>query len=170
MNGLSRLTHAAAGTVLRRLAVAPLTCGAALIGWADAVDPHGAERRQRLANKREAETVDFTFSREAHGFGLTYTMTVGRFADGRIAEVFLDCHKLASPATDDALEVAHLISLALQHGMPVSALVHAVARFEDGRPCTLIGRVADLLAEFEGAARPAVGFYPFVPEPHSGTG
>ena len=103
--------------------------------------------RTNLSGRRSHEAFEFSFSREAHGFGLTYTVGVGRYPDGRLAEVFLDCHKLASPATDDARDAAVLLSVALQHGMPIETLATAVTRFEDGRPCSLIGRLADVLLE-----------------------
>ena len=40
--------------------------------------------RERLPDRREAELVDFEHE------GRKWTVTVGRFADGRIAEVFID--------------------------------------------------------------------------------
>src|SRR5262245_37811497 len=40
-------------------------------------------RRQRLPNRRAAETFEIEIS------GLRYTATAGRFADGRIGELFL---------------------------------------------------------------------------------
>ena len=43
--------------------------------------------RERLPNRRVSELVDFE-----HG-GRKWTLTVGRFADGRVGEVFLDTPK-----------------------------------------------------------------------------
>jgi hypothetical protein len=40
-------------------------------------------KRERLPNRRQSETFDFKCG------GLRYTCTVGRFRDGRIAEIFL---------------------------------------------------------------------------------
>lgn len=105
--------------------------------------------REMLPNRRGHELCEFSFSREAHGFGIHYTFGIGRFADGRIGEVFLDCHKLASPAMDDARDAAVLLSVALQFGMPLAVAQHAFAEFEDGRPCTLLGRLVDVLIEHE---------------------
>lgn len=110
--------------------------------------------RDRLPNRRPHEAVDFAFSREPHGFGLDYTFGLGRYPDGRLGEVFLDCHKLSSAATDEARDAAVTISVALQHGMAIETLRHAVARFDDGRPCSLIGRLADVLTEYEAARSP----------------
>jgi hypothetical protein len=42
-----------------------------------------AIKRERLPNRRQSETFDFEFA------GLRYTCTIGRFRDGRIAEIFL---------------------------------------------------------------------------------
>ncbi|APX83803.1 hypothetical protein BV511_03090 [Methylorubrum extorquens] len=113
--------------------------------------------RDRLDNKRTHELIEFDFSREAHGFGLHYTAGLGRYADGRLGEVFLDCHKLSSAATDEARDAAVTLSVALQHGMAIETLRHAVARFDDGRPCSLIGRLADVLTEYEAARVPPAG-------------
>lgn len=153
MNGALRIAHAGMAAFLRHLAGPPLSFGGGLVGWAGWHErrsrPAGDERA-RPGDRRSGETFDFDFSREAHGFGFSYTATIGRGADGRINEVFVDCHKVASEKADEALAIAHLISLALQHGMPVATLARTASRFEDGRPCTLIGRIADLLAEAEG--------------------
>jgi hypothetical protein len=43
--------------------------------------------RERLPNRRASETRELTVA------GLGYTCTVSRYADGRIAEIFLTNHK-----------------------------------------------------------------------------
>src|SRR5262245_26499588 len=54
---------------------------------------HGAiMQRTRLPNRRLNETLSFECKR------LTYTATISRFQDGRIAEVFLTNHKAGSAA------------------------------------------------------------------------
>ena len=54
------------------------------------------------------------------------TATVGRFTDGRIAEVFLDAAKTSSLA-EIAADAAIVASLALQSGCAVETLRHALA-------------------------------------------
>jgi hypothetical protein len=50
------------------------------------------QRRERLPNRRLGETFELEVG------GLKYTATVGRFADGRVGELFLNNHKSNSAA------------------------------------------------------------------------
>lgn len=95
--------------------------------------------RHRLPNRRAHETVGFTFR------GLAYTAGVGRFPDGGLAEVFLDCRKGSSPLAADARDAAVCLSLALQFGTPAKAIREAVTREADGSPAGIVGAVLDLL-------------------------
>jgi hypothetical protein len=98
-----------------------------------------ADNRHRLPNRREHEVIDFEFR------GHRYSAGLGRFADGRPAEIFLDCSKVASPLAADARDVAVAISIALQFGAPISALRAAVSREADDTPAGIAGAVLDLL-------------------------
>jgi hypothetical protein len=82
--------------------------------------------RERLPDRREAELVDFEHS------GRKWTVAVGRFADGRIAEVFLDAQK-SSPIVELARESALIASLAMQSDCPLETLRHAL-RDRDAGP------------------------------------
>jgi hypothetical protein len=82
-------------------------------------------RRERLPNRRAAELVDFEHD------GRRWTATVGRFFDGRIAEVFLDAPK-ESPLVELAQDGALAASLALQSGCPFETLRHALSGREAG--------------------------------------
>lgn len=112
--------------------------------------------RQTLPARRGHEVFEFDFSRGPHDPGTRYTAGVGRYADGRISEVFLDCHKLGSAMTDDARGAAMTVSIALQHGVPIASLAAGLAHYEDGRPCGLIGRLMDALAEHEMSSTSSV--------------
>jgi len=81
--------------------------------------------RERLPDRRRAELVDFEHA------GRRWTLTVGRFADGRVAEVFLDAAK-ESPLVELAQDCALAVSLALQHGAPFETLRHALSGREAG--------------------------------------
>jgi hypothetical protein len=81
--------------------------------------------RERLPNRRKAELVDFEHA------GRRWTLTVGRFPDGRVAEIFLDAPK-ASPIDEMARESALTASLSLQHGAPLESLRHALSGRETG--------------------------------------
>jgi hypothetical protein len=74
--------------------------------------------RQCLPNGRLAETFELEVA------GLRYTCTVGRFNDGRLAEVFLSNHKSNSAADTSARDLA--IS-------PLGAALDLVAVAEDRR-------------------------------------
>jgi hypothetical protein len=66
--------------------------------------------RQRLPNRRHSETFELTLG------GLKYTVTLSRFADGRIGELFLTNHKSASAADQLARDAGIVFSIAVQCG------------------------------------------------------
>ena len=78
--------------------------------------------RERLPNRRAAELIDFEHDRRR------WTVTIGRYPDGRVAEVFIDGPK-ESPIIALAQEGALAASLALQSGCPLDTLRRAL----DGR-------------------------------------
>jgi hypothetical protein len=63
--------------------------------------------RERLPSRRSAELVDFDHA------GRRWTATVGRFPDGRVAEIFLDTPK-ASALGEIAADAAIVASTALR--------------------------------------------------------
>lgn len=103
--------------------------------------------RQRLPNRRRHELIDFTLG------GFTYTAGIGRFDDGRLAEVFLDPSAKSGTAVEAAaLDAAVTVSLALQHGTPAEAIRAALSRDHLGRAAGPLGALLDILAEEEEAA------------------
>jgi hypothetical protein len=76
--------------------------------------------RERLPNRRG--NISFNFSHD----GRTYHATATRYADGRLAEVFLDVGKAGSTVQQHAEATAVLASLALQHGVAHQTIIHAV--------------------------------------------
>jgi hypothetical protein len=95
--------------------------------------------RCRLPNRRRHESGVFS-----HG-GLAYTMGVGRFADGRPAEIFLSTHKCGSAVEAIARDAAILISIALQFGADIKTIRTALTRDQDGGPASLICAAVDAL-------------------------
>jgi len=75
--------------------------------------------------------------------GQFYTGGIGRFDDGRIAEIFINGAKVGSAAEANAQDAAIVASLALQHGCPVGTIRHALARSggSTGPLATLLGKV-----------------------------
>jgi hypothetical protein len=55
--------------------------------------------RRPLENRRSALTFDLEVA------GLRYTATVGRYADGRVGEIFLSNHKTNSTADTNARDI-----------------------------------------------------------------
>ena len=99
--------------------------------------------RHRLPNRRIAETFELDVA------GLRYTVTVGRFADGRVAEVFVQNHKPGSQSDSNARDAAVAASLALQYGCPLDVLQRALLRDSRGASSTPLGAALDRVAEIE---------------------
>jgi len=96
--------------------------------------------RQRLPNRRGHELVDFE-----HG-GIRYTAGIGRFEDGRLAEIFLNTAKHGTAVDTNARDAAVAVSLLLQHGCPIETLRRALTRNADGSASGPLARALDLLA------------------------
>jgi hypothetical protein len=99
--------------------------------------------RERLPNRRPAETINIEAG------GLRYVATVGRFADGRVAEIFLTNHKAGSSAGIMASDAAVLASIALQFGAPLDVLRRALMRDPQGRAIGPLGVALDRIADPE---------------------
>ena len=76
--------------------------------------------------------------------GQVYTLGVGRFDNGQLAEIFLDASK-SSQLTAIARDAAVCLSIALQHGVPADAIRSAVTREASGESAGLVGAVLDFL-------------------------
>ena len=81
--------------------------------------------RARLPNRRGAELIDFEYA------GRKWTACIGRFEDGRPAEVFIEGPK-DSPFLALARDAAILTSIALQFGAPLAVVRHALAGRDEG--------------------------------------
>jgi hypothetical protein len=101
--------------------------------------------RVLLPNRRTAETFELEVG------GLRYTATIGRFPDGRIAEVFISNHKTNSHADTAARDAAIVCSLALQHGANIETIRKALCRDSQGRASGPLGAALDLLLKEGGA-------------------
>lgn len=95
--------------------------------------------RQRLPNRRHHELLDFEHD------GLRYTAGIGRFADGSIAEVFLNTTKHGTALDTNARDAAVAASLLLQYGCPVDVLRKALTRNRDGSASGALARALDLI-------------------------
>jgi hypothetical protein len=97
--------------------------------------------RQRLPNRRLCES--FTFELD----GLRFTTSVGRDADGRILEVFLNNHKSGNQSDTNARDCAVILSIALQY---VDEIRKSLCRNSAGRALGPIARALDILAGDRG--------------------
>src|SRR5438067_10491271 len=100
-------------------------------------------QRQRLPNRRAHEILDFEHA------GFRYIAGVGRFSDGRLAEVFLNVAKTGTALETSARDSAIVASLALQHGVEPETIRHAILRNSDGSAAGPLGALLDMLARRE---------------------
>src|SRR5829696_7398625 len=78
-------------------------------------------QRERLPNRRRSIVFNFRHA------GATYRCTASRFADGRLAELFLSVSKPSSALQAHADCAAVLASIAPQHRIDAETLMHATA-------------------------------------------
>jgi len=93
--------------------------------------------RQPLQNRRPHWLYRFECDYQS------YTGGIGRFDDGRIAEIFINGSKVGTAAETNAQDAAIVASLALQHGCPIETIRHALARSggATGPLATLLGKI-----------------------------
>lgn len=108
--------------------------------------------RNRLPNRREGLVINVTHpGSEFHEKPTTYDVTLGfpdGIANGSPREVFIGCNKLTTAMHVAGLEVATLISIALQHGATIAELAGAMPRDDANKPQGAAGAVLDaVLAE-----------------------
>src|SRR4249919_284860 len=98
--------------------------------------------RRRLPNRRFAETMNFSVSDQ------NYIVTLGRFPNGDIAEIFINSSmRLGSTADINAVDGALAVSLALQYGCPLEILRSGMKRNADGSPQGPLGAALDTIKE-----------------------
>lgn len=99
--------------------------------------------RKVLPHRRFAETFVVNHGKQSTPF----VVTVGYYDNGvEIGEVFISGSKSGSDFDAVARDGAILLSLALQHGVPLDTIRHAITREGDGRPSTIVGAVVDRLS------------------------
>jgi hypothetical protein len=97
-------------------------------------------QRDRLPDRRACETSTFE-----HG-GAAFTMTEGRYPDGRIGELFINAAHANSALDALASDAAIAISFALQHGADLDLIRAAMKRNSQGLPSSPIGEALDRIA------------------------
>lgn len=100
--------------------------------------------RRRLPDRRSAETFNMRFGQQ----NTVFNVTVGYYGWHRreVGEVFITGAKAGSEMDAIARDGAVLLSLALQHGVPLEVIRHAITRNQQGVADTIIGAVIDRIA------------------------
>ncbi len=96
--------------------------------------------RVPLPNRREAEHFQFTCG------GIQYIASIGRFDNGGLAEIFIFSGKAGSQADVSARDAAVVASIALQYGVPLDVMRHALVRDPRGEAGSPLGVALDILA------------------------
>jgi hypothetical protein len=96
--------------------------------------------RTRLPNRRASTTFCFECN------SLHYLATVSFFGDGRLAEIFISNAKAGSHSDSAAKDSAVICSIALQHGVPVKMIRHALLRDSRGVASSPLGAALDIIA------------------------
>lgn len=104
------------------------------------------DERDLLPQRRRCETFEIT-----HGGQRTvFKITLGYYANGKIGEVFISGAKAGSNVEAVARDGAVLLSIALQYGVPIETIKHAITRESDGSPSTIVGAVVDQIGAQHG--------------------
>lgn len=99
--------------------------------------------RRLLPMRRHCETFELPFG------GLTkgHVVTVGFYRDGTVGEVFIAGGKSGEQVEAIARDFAVVLSMAVQHGVPLDSIRHAMTRDSQGQPSSIAGAVVDQLKE-----------------------
>jgi hypothetical protein len=96
-----------------------------------------AQHRERLPDRRSAETLTFEHN------GASFTITAGRYDDGRIGEIFMNAAHANSALDAIISDAAIAVSFALQHGCGLDDIRHAMKRNTAGKASSPIGDAID---------------------------
>lgn len=99
--------------------------------------------RNVLPQRRACETFELQ-----HGkLNAKFSVTIGRYPNGNIGEVFIAGAKAGSEVEAVTRDAAVTLSIALQYGVPIETIRHALTREGDGTASTIIGAVVDQISE-----------------------
>ena len=107
--------------------------------------------RERLPNRREGIVISVP---HPGSWTVHYDVTIG-FMDGLSSpprEIFISCNKLTTALAVAGIEIATLVSIALQHGASLDELSAAMPREENGDPQGAAGAVLDAVRREVGGA------------------
>jgi hypothetical protein len=93
--------------------------------------------RDRLPARRACETQTFQHA------GADFTMTAGRYADGRLGEIFMSAAHANSALDAIISDAAIAVSFALQHGCDLDDIRRAMKRNSRGEASSPVGAALD---------------------------
>lgn len=91
--------------------------------------------------RRRSETFEIEFG----GLNKHHTITLGFYDDGSLGEMFITGGKSGELVEAIARDGAVLLSMALQHGVALDTIKHALTRDSFDNPLSIIGVVVDRL-------------------------
>jgi len=95
--------------------------------------------RERLPDRRGCDTRLMRVGKQE------YVVTVGHYDNGAVGEIFVCGAKAGSDLDAVMRDAAILLSLGLQHGVPIDTMRGAITREGDGTASSIIGAVLDHL-------------------------
>jgi len=99
--------------------------------------------RERPPERRRSENLSLTIP----GLNREITVTIGHYANGRPAEVFVSDVKAGTATDAISRDAAVLLSIALQYSVPIDVIAGAITRDTDNKPSSVIGALIDILRE-----------------------
>jgi hypothetical protein len=99
--------------------------------------------RETLPLRRRSETFELPFA----GLREPHIVTLGFYEDGRIGEVFINGGKSGEVVEAIARDSAVILSMALQHGVPLDIIARALTRDGQGQPQTIVGVIVDMISQ-----------------------
>lgn len=99
--------------------------------------------RERLPNRRPNETQEFDRD------GIRITLTVGYRPNGEVGEIFLNADRADSMLDVLMSDAAIIASIALQYGVSLRQIAHAIKRDRFGIASSPIGTAIDRISSPE---------------------
>ena len=100
--------------------------------------------REKFADRRGSTTIKMRYA-DTEGLVLHGYVTYSRDSAGAIKEVFVNSGKPGSPTEAAMRDAGLLLSLLLQHGVPLAEIKATLTRAPQDQPASQIGVVVDAL-------------------------
>lgn len=99
--------------------------------------------REKLKQRRYTETLSFDHD------SISFMASLGWFDDNILSEIFLTGGKPGSALSIMANEASIILSIALQHGTPLSTIRDGLPKLSDGSPAGPMGAALRLAKDNE---------------------